>query len=381
MLKHQDLVASCISVLRAVTPGASCALPQQSDGVLALAHHKQSALFTGEHFDFIRRDQTWSEHCSRRPTAKSERVTAYGEGKRSGVTIHLHVVIGTFCKPKFGNFDGNGPRPGERCETKWRIFANPIPTFGSRALEPNKIFGSVQPGRFECASAVWDCRTPHQLLLFLSLLQLCHQFRDRRALQRQFRLLQLQYVLQLRSPGYYETIDLSLGGCRDSWESLKKCILFVESKGWRGEGKRRRKTTSRIIKLRKGSLPSPLSPSHSPFASTLPHVKQFCCCLVDYQSRPHCLAKQAKVKSDVLPRQDHFVTLWLESNRVSAKIFLKVPSRFAIGTGRTENETENQFSVCRTNFRFANVRVYFDPARSKPFISFHCIYFTRIAEK
>ena len=21
------------------------------------------------------------------------------------------------------NFDGNGPRPGERCETKWRIFA------------------------------------------------------------------------------------------------------------------------------------------------------------------------------------------------------------------------------------------------------------------
>ena len=32
-------------------------------------------------------------------------------------------IIGTFCKPKFGNFDGNGPGPGERCETKWRIFA------------------------------------------------------------------------------------------------------------------------------------------------------------------------------------------------------------------------------------------------------------------
>ena len=30
--------------------------------------------------------------------------------------------LGTFCKPKFGNFDGNGQRPGERCETKWRIF-------------------------------------------------------------------------------------------------------------------------------------------------------------------------------------------------------------------------------------------------------------------
>ena len=172
------------------------------------------------------------------------------------------------------------------------------------------LAGSSLP-MWPCASAVWDCRTPHQLLLFLSLLQLCHHFRDRRALQHQFRLLQLQYVLQLRIPGYYETIDLSLGGCRDSWESLKKCILFAESRGWRGEGKRRRKTTSRIIKLRKGSLPSPLSPSHSPFASTLPHVKQFCCCLVDYQSRPAlpCKASQGKKRRSSSPRPlCHFVT-------------------------------------------------------------------------
>ena len=46
-------------------------------------------------------------------------------------------------------------------------------------------------------------------------------------------------------------------------------------------------------------------------------------------------------------------------------LFLNVTSRsFAIGTGRTENETEkteNQFSVCKTNFRFAHVRVNFYP--------------------
>ena len=33
---------------------------------------------------------------------------------------------------------------------------------------------------------------------------------------------------------------------------------------------------------------------------------------------------------------------------------------------QTETLFKNQSSVCRTNFRFAHVRVYFDPARSKP---------------
>ena len=60
-------------------------------------------------------------------------------------------TIGTFCKPKFGNFDGNGPRPGEKCETNCAFSRTSIRTFGWRALEPNKIFGSVQAGRFESA--------------------------------------------------------------------------------------------------------------------------------------------------------------------------------------------------------------------------------------
>ena len=142
-----------------------------------------------------------------------------------------------------------------------------------------RLAGSSLP-MWQCALAVWDCRTPHQLLLFLSLLQLCHHFRDRRALQHQFGL--LQYVLQLRTPGYYDTIDLSLP--RRHEKIWKKYILFVESRGWRGEGKRRRKTMSRVnVKI--VFLFLCLLPIH-PSLSTLPRVKQFCCCLIDYQSHP-----------------------------------------------------------------------------------------------
>ena len=69
--------------------------------------------------------------------------------------------------------DGNGPRPGERCETKWRIFAkiNPNLRLEGPGTEKKFRFGSGWPVRVcpcgPCALAVWDCRTPHQLLLFL----------------------------------------------------------------------------------------------------------------------------------------------------------------------------------------------------------------------
>ena len=53
-------------------------------------------------------------------------------------------ISGTFCEPKFGNFDGNGPRPGERCETKWRIFAkiHPNVRLEGPGTEQNFRFGS-----------------------------------------------------------------------------------------------------------------------------------------------------------------------------------------------------------------------------------------------
>ena len=57
-----------------------------------------------------------------------------------------------------------------------------------------------------------------------------------------------------------------------SWESLQKEFLFVGSTGCTGEGKRRRKTTSRVISVKVVFL-SPLSPSHSPFAFYSPSCK------------------------------------------------------------------------------------------------------------
>ena len=47
------------------------------------------------------------------------------------------------------NFDGNGPRPGERCERKWRIFAkiHPNVRLEGPGTEQNFRFGSAWPVR------------------------------------------------------------------------------------------------------------------------------------------------------------------------------------------------------------------------------------------
>ena len=84
-----------------------------------------------------------------------------------------------------------------------------------------------------CALAVKVCRTPYPLLLFLSLLQLCRHFRDRRAVERRFRL--LQCVVQLRTPGdFHEILDLSLG-------VMKKCIFVGSKQRVKGRGKEEKK--------------------------------------------------------------------------------------------------------------------------------------------
>ena len=71
-------------------------------------------------------------------------------GNKKGIEEYvMEKGIGTFCKPKFGNFDGNGPRPGERCETKWRIFAkiHPNVRLEGPGTEQNFRFGSAWPVR------------------------------------------------------------------------------------------------------------------------------------------------------------------------------------------------------------------------------------------
>ena len=171
--------------------------------------------------------------------------------------------------------------------------------------------------------------------LFCLFFTICRHFRDRRAQQRRFRL--LQYVLQLQTPGYSISTKPSISPSHGVERKSEK-VYFVRGKQRvKGRGEKEKKDDVKSHQC-EGSLPSPLSGLPFPFTlcflATLPRVKQFCCCLVDYKSRPALPCKASQDKTDVLSRQGHFVAR-VESNRVSAKIFLNVTSRFAIGTGRT----------------------------------------------
>ena len=73
-------------------------------------------------------------------------------------------------------------------------------------------------------------------------------------------------------------------------------VYFVRRKQMvkgRGKEEKRDDVTNH---QRKVSLSSPLFPAHSPSLSTLPRVKQFCCCPVDYQSRPALPGKASQGK-------------------------------------------------------------------------------------
>ena len=90
---------------------------------------------------------------------------------------------------------------------------------------------------------------------------------------------------------FHETIDLSLARCR---EKVWKRVEFVRPEKAEGEGEEEKKddVTSH---QHKGSLPSPLSSSHSPFAFYSPSYKTVLP-LPRWLSVPPRLAKQAKVK-------------------------------------------------------------------------------------
>ena len=82
-------------------------------------------------------------------------------------------------------------------------------------------------------------------------------------------------------------------------------MYFVRRKQ-RVKGRGKKNMKDDVKNQRKGSLPSPLSgtplPIH-PSLSTLPRVKQFCCCLVDYKSGSAlpCKASQDKNRRSSLP--------------------------------------------------------------------------------
>ena len=129
-----------------------------------------------------------------------------------------------------------------------------------------RLAGSSLP-MWQCALAVSDCRTLHQLLLFLSLLQLCHHFRDRRALQSRFRLLQYSPAPNSRLLRYHRSLPSTA-----SWEDLKEVYFVRRKQRVKGRGKEKKKDNV-TSHQRKGSLQYPLSAFHSPFAFYSPSCK------------------------------------------------------------------------------------------------------------
>ena len=94
--------------------------------------------------------RTYTNHCLRASSITRLKQAGFDDRKIATVSGHKSLdSLGTFCKPKFGNFDGNGPRPGERCETKWRIFAkiHPNVRLEGPGTEQNFRFGSAWPVR------------------------------------------------------------------------------------------------------------------------------------------------------------------------------------------------------------------------------------------
>ena len=152
------------------------------------------------------------------------------------------------------------------------------------------------------------------------------------------------------------------------WEDLKEVYFVRRKQRVKGRGKEKKKDNV-TSHQRKGSLPFPLSPSHSLFAFYSPSCKT-----VLLLPRWSSVPPRTALKTGKPVKKTFFLakaTLSLCDSRATnfppKSSWTSPVASLAIGTGGTEKETENQlFSVCRTNFRFAHVRVYFDPARSKP---------------
>ena len=139
-------------------------------------------------------------------------------------TVSVNVWLGTFCKPTFGNFDET--RRGRVRGKKMAHFRENSSerSAGGPGTEQNFRFRFMLAGSslpmWPGALAVWDCRTPQKLLLFLSL---------------------FSYVIFFEIVDFY-SINFVFSSmfsrllqnhrslpCTVSWESLKK-VYFVRRK-------------------------------------------------------------------------------------------------------------------------------------------------------
>ena len=146
--------------------------------------------------------------------------------------MKIGMIIGTFCKPKFGNFDGNGTRPGERCETKWRIFSKIHPNV--RLEDP----GTEQNFRFGLGWPVRVCPCGHVLRQFgiagrrINFCSFCLFF----SCVIIFEIVEL-YSVDFVFSSMFSSSELqaitkpSISPSHGVVRKPEKCILFVESRG------------------------------------------------------------------------------------------------------------------------------------------------------
>ena len=230
------------------------------------------------------------------------------EGLRQ--TSHSAGSLGTLCKPKFGNFDGNGPRPGERCETKWRIFGKIHPNVRQEGpgAEQNFRFGSGWPVRAaHVAMYFWQFGIAGRRInscsfcLFFSYVVI-------------FEIVELysvDFVLpSMLSSSKPQATKPSFSPSHGVVRMSEKVYLVRRKQRVKGRGKKEKKddVTSH---QRKGSLPSSLTPSHSPFAFYSPSCKTVLLLPRRLSVPPAlpCKASQGKERRSSSPRSlCHFVT-------------------------------------------------------------------------
>ena len=152
---------------------------------------------------------------------------------------------------KVGTIKGNGLGPGERCETKWRIFKFPKKNgriFGWRGLEPRnlKMFGFVRAGH-----VLWDFKTVSPSALMVSFSVWTSFSRSSKST------LSISSCCRAPDPrlvrGLYHWAQTS----SVSWERAI-CLQKAEGEG----GRRGRRTTFGQVSL-PSTCRSPPSPSHS----------------------------------------------------------------------------------------------------------------------
>ena len=193
-----------------------------------------------------------------------------------GERVENAALLGTFCKPKFGNFNGNRPGLGEKWETKWRIFAKIhsnvrpeglLEPLGAKFLVRFKLAGSTLP----VWPVLWQFGNAGRRINFCSSCLFFRYFVI-------FNIVELYSVGFVFSSLFSSSEPQAISTKSSISPSVSEKVYFVSRKQ-RVRGREGGEERQRFINVVSFLLcPHPI---HTPL-STLRCVKQFCCCLGDY---------------------------------------------------------------------------------------------------